>query len=91
MIWLAEIPYEEYEICDADGKAVFDFLRSVASGWDQRISATDDYMAHVQNADADTLPTLFQSNDAGAAARRAFAAFAMYGNPWVSSECTKCM
>ncbi|RAQ99947.1 heterokaryon incompatibility protein [Stemphylium lycopersici] len=84
VIWLGEVPYDEYKIGEADARAVFDFLKSVASGWDQRISASDDYMTHVhvQNADADALPTLFESSDAGSAARRAFAAFAMYGNPW---------
>jgi hypothetical protein len=52
-----------------DASAVFTFLKEVAA------VATTPYMG---------LPTLFRDTPDGATARRAFTAFAMYGNPWWS-------
>lgn len=48
---------------------VFDFIKQVAA---------------MPTTPCITLPTLFQDTPAGEAARLAFAAFAMYGNPWWS-------
>jgi hypothetical protein len=57
------------DVPSKDASAVFTFLKEVAA------VATTPYMG---------LPTLFRDNPDGVAARKAFAAFAMYGNPWWS-------
>lgn len=57
------------DVASKDASAVFSFLKEVAA------VATTPYMG---------LPTLFRDNPDGEAARTAFAAFAMYGNPWWS-------
>jgi hypothetical protein len=67
--WMGELTREGCEVPLCDAEAVLDFLRQVAAAKITPLSA---------------LPVLFEQSDKGSAARRAFEAFSMYGNPWWS-------
>lgn len=69
IIWLGELDEHANTFSPQAAAAVFDFIKKVAA---------------VANAPVQTLPTLFEPTWEGEAARKAFAAFAMYGNPWWS-------
>ncbi|KAF3033456.1 hypothetical protein E8E11_000963 [Didymella keratinophila] len=66
---MGELIRDGHEVPVRDAEAVFDFLRQVAAA---RITPLSD------------LPVLFEQSDRGLAARKAFEAFSMYGNPWWS-------
>lgn len=81
IIWLGEIPCEAKGFQQKDAVAVFDFIIDVA-----RLEIRSPVESPVQQpqwVDRE-LPTLFKDDEEGKAARRAFAAFAMYGNAWWS-------
>lgn len=67
--WMGELTRGDHEVPIRDAKAVFDFLREVAAA---------------KTAPLSELPVLFEQSDRGSAARKAFEAFSMYGNPWWS-------
>ncbi|KAL6705440.1 hypothetical protein ACN47E_006705 [Coniothyrium glycines] len=78
ILWMGEIPQDDFGIIDA--KAVFDFIEFVASCKVELSSST----GVPGYGDGEQLPVLFHQNKRGRSARKAFAAFAMYGNPWWS-------
>ncbi|KAI4654006.1 hypothetical protein J4E93_001774 [Alternaria ventricosa] len=84
ILWLGEIQYAEHGINEADTHAVFAFFEAVANRPAIRnTSAGEAYDLSSKGVDPeDGLPTLFQEGAAGVTARKAFAAFAMYGNTW---------
>ncbi|KAH7355494.1 heterokaryon incompatibility protein-domain-containing protein [Pyrenochaeta sp. MPI-SDFR-AT-0127] len=67
IIWLGEISESLSNFSTHDAEAVFEFLRTVAVA---------------ENSPIHELPTLFQDTIDGENARKAFSAFAMYGNSW---------
>ena len=67
--WMGELTRGDHEVPIRDAEAVFDFLRQIAAAKTARLSE---------------LPVLFEQSDKGSAARKAFEAFSMYGNPWWS-------
>ncbi|KAH7076311.1 heterokaryon incompatibility protein-domain-containing protein [Paraphoma chrysanthemicola] len=69
-IWLGEINQYKKHITVQDARAVFDFFKFSADAQRGLFSSE--------------MPILFQDTDDGACARAAYAAFAMYGNPWWS-------
>jgi len=84
ILWLGEIQYAEHGINEADTHAVFAFFEAVANRQAIRnASAGEAHDLSSKDVDhEDGLPTLFQEGAAGVTARKAFAAFAMYGNTW---------
>jgi hypothetical protein len=79
ILWLGEIPYAEHGITEADAKAVFDFIKFVAARPELQSNSAEGTEG-VDNKDG--LPALFREDAVGVTTRKAFAAFAMYGNPW---------
>lgn len=67
--WMGGLTRDGCEVLIRDAEAVFDFLRQVAAAKITPLSG---------------LPVLFEQSSEGLAARRAFEAFSMYGNPWWS-------
>ncbi|KAF1847615.1 HET-domain-containing protein, partial [Cucurbitaria berberidis CBS 394.84] len=72
VLWLGEIPDATQGFGQEDAEAVFDFITSVA----------EKDLALPRERSEQELPTLLQDGHQGEKARKAFAAFAMYGNPW---------
>ncbi|CAO2651423.1 Nn.00g039930.m01.CDS01 [Neocucurbitaria sp. VM-36] len=82
VMWLGEIPGSSQGFCLEDAEAAIAFIRSVAEKELPLANERSRSPALDQLDEPEKLPTLFQSGPKGEAARRAFAAFAMYGNPW---------
>ncbi|KAJ4363410.1 hypothetical protein N0V83_009703 [Neocucurbitaria cava] len=92
VMWLGEIPDSTHGFDHEDAEAVFEFIRYVAEmdleqPSDDNTTTTTTAPAppssdHHHHLDDEDLPTLFQNTPSGTTARKAFAAFAMYGNPW---------
>ncbi|RYF13149.1 MAG: HET domain-containing protein, partial [Oxalobacteraceae bacterium] len=70
VIWLGELDQYGESLAVKDAQAVLDFINFAADA-DSTTRSSE-------------LPVLFEDNDNGAYARKAFVAFAMYGNPWWS-------
>ena len=82
VLWLGEIPDDKaHGFEQEDAEAVFDFMRWVA---DKDRTPLRSSGIHHFPSDHRDLPTLFRDSPKGEATRKAFAAFAMYGNPWWS-------
>jgi hypothetical protein len=81
ILWLGEIHYEDCVFDEEHTEAVFDFIRLLGALPEPNLAALWRPEMH-RSCCAIGTPTLFCDGYNGYMVRQAFAAFAMYGNPW---------
>jgi hypothetical protein len=85
ILWLGRICYEDYEFGEEHIAAVFDFMKVLGAITEENLLAVWPHGGHGGCPCGSGIPTLFCEYYVGTMTRKAFAAFAafaMYGNPW---------